>query len=82
MALQFLHQTSTHEFYRDFFNDVEVIFTKEKTSGEVNISVESVALVLGFKNFQEMIENDEILDLLNDYTKKTENPFPIHAIKY
>ncbi len=51
MALQFLHQTSTHEFYLTFYNGVEVMFTREKTTGEINFTLEWFAKVAGFKTF-------------------------------
>lgn len=76
--LEFLNETERYVYFRNFFQGTEVIFVQDKKKpGELMISGESIAKVLGYGSFQEMISSDKILDSLNKYMKETGNPFPL-----
>jgi len=80
MALQLLYRTAKHEYFRDFVDGVEVIFLKNLATSEFTISAESVAQILGFKNLHEMMSNDRILDIMNEYKAETGKEFPIRSV--
>lgn len=75
-------ETITHVIFLDFFQGTPIRFLQTKATGEITIHAEDAAKVLGFNNLEDMMSDNAVLDLLNDYKKENPyEPFPVQEIK-
>ena len=61
-----------YEIYEDFFEGERVRFSRNKFTGEINISADDTARVLGFNSIKELLGTDAGLDVINEW--KRNNP--------
>lgn len=71
--MKYINSDNDFDYYTDIFEGIEVRMQKNRKTQELYFNTESVALILGFKNADEMLQsNQEItngfLDGMNNET--------------
>lgn len=62
-----LREEETKIFYSLKFNESDVIFIQDKNNNIFTPDVDSIAKAIGFDNAIEMMSNDYVLDILNQF---------------
>jgi|GEM_PF-2977836 len=79
ITMVLINSTNEYEIYQDTFKGTPVRFFKDRQTGEIKVSVDDMAKVLGYKDEHEMLSQDEHLDALNEAHKRT-GVFPLKTI--
>lgn len=80
--IEIINETEQYVFFRGYYKGNEVIFVHDKRNPEnFIISGDSIAKVLGYGCFDEMMSDDKMLDKMNQYMKETGNTFPLNPIE-
>lgn len=74
--MRLIKTTPTYEVWKDYFEGVEVLFTKDLKTQEIHMNAESLAKIMGYGSLEDMLGNDEVLDLMNEVKEET-GVFPI-----
>ncbi len=68
--MKYKYSDADYDYYLDYFQGNEVWFMMDKTTKQLKVSSESVALVLGYNSMSEMLNsNENIQDIFFDGLK-------------
>lgn len=68
--MYYINEDSNYKYYVDYFEGLEINMYVDKNTGELFLNRNDVAKVLGYNNFEEMMQNPEIIKV---YMKKFNN---------
>ena len=65
--MRLINTDARYDYYIDYFQGIEVRMKKDKLTQQIYYSSDSVAKILGFNNFDEMIQsNSDVTNLFLD----------------
>jgi hypothetical protein len=69
--MKYIGEDEKYKYYIDYFNCNPVKFIVDKETDSLNVDGDSVARILGFTDFEEMISSDE--DYMNIFLDELKN---------
>ena len=82
MELKLLFEAGGRRYYRSFYDNIELIWSQDVDKPhDLLISADSFANMQGFGSYEEMMQDDNMLDKLNEFMKETGSPFPFISKK-
>jgi len=66
----FIRQDNEFQYFEADYNGINVHITRRISNGEVLFNAEDVALCLGYKNLEDMMSDDDVLDAYSEVIKE------------
>lgn len=71
-----------YQYFTEYIEEIPVCFMKDKATGEILADGDDLARALGWKNMDDMMSDDFVLNEWNKFKAQyPDEPFPIELIR-